>query len=122
MARIDRGGRQVSRQRIEELAQKWGFDSYFETSAKEGTNIDALAQAILDAIDWDQLPKVTSTELFRGIKEFLLAEKQSRRLLSTADSLYSEFLKTWNKREADKDLSEFNNSFCFLVIFIFTII
>lgn len=38
-ARIDRGGASVSRERIEALAQEWGFDGYFETSAKDGHNI-----------------------------------------------------------------------------------
>jgi hypothetical protein len=105
MARIDRSGRQVSRERIEELAQKWGFDGCFETSAKENTNIATLVAAIRAIIDWEQLPKVNSTELFQGIKEFLLIEKQAGRLISTVDSLYNEFLKTWRKREAIQDFS-----------------
>jgi small GTP-binding protein len=107
MARIDRGGRSASRERIEELARKWGFEDYFETSAKEGIHVDALAGIIRMAINWEQLPKVTSTKLFLAIKEFLLAEKQAGRLLSTVTDLYSEFLKMWNPRGGQDFSAEF---------------
>jgi serine/threonine protein kinase/GTPase SAR1 family protein len=105
LARIDRGGKRVSQGRIDELAQKLGFDGYFETSAKEGTNIAALAEAIEKAIDWDQLPKVTSTELFQRIKSFLVAEKQVGRLLSTANDLYRAFMGKWHPGDNTKDFS-----------------
>ena len=72
LARMDRGGKRVSRGRIEELVQSYGFDGYFETSAKEGTNIVALTDAINQAINWEMLPKVTSTQLFQQIKAFLI--------------------------------------------------
>src|SRR5262249_1950738 len=60
-ARTDRGGVKVSDERIAELKQKWGFDSYFATSAKEGWLIPELAEAVKKAIPWDRLPRVTST-------------------------------------------------------------
>src|SRR6266700_28742 len=82
-ARIDRGSKSVSRERIDKLVQELGFNRYFETSAKEGWNIKDLREAIKDAIDWEMLPKVTSTDLFQRIKAFLVAEKEDGRLLST---------------------------------------
>jgi GTPase SAR1 family protein len=94
LARIDRGGKRISRGRIDEIVQGAGFDAYFETSAKEGTNIAELCSAIEKAIDWEQLPKVTSTELFQRIRTFLIAEKQAERLLTTVDDLYRTFLRT----------------------------
>src|SRR5438874_13780524 len=45
-ARIDRGGKSVSRERIDALLQELGFDGYFETSAKEGHNIASLAEVM----------------------------------------------------------------------------
>lgn len=69
-----------------------GFDDYFETSAKEGWNVTVVAEAILHAIDWKVLPKVSSTDLFQRIKAFLVAEKEAERLLSTAEDLYRAFL------------------------------
>lgn len=93
-ARTDRGGISVSRERIETLVREWGFDEYFETSAKEGWNIAELDKAICEAIVWEALPKVSSPELFQNIKAFLIAEKEARRLLSTVDDLYRAFLKS----------------------------
>jgi|GEM_PF-380681 len=104
-ARIDRGGIRVSKTRIDELVQQLGFVDYFETSAKNGINIDALIKAIDISIDWEQLPKVTSTELFYRIKTFLLEEKKEGRILSTANDLYRAFLRTWNTQSDIKDVS-----------------
>ena len=90
-ARIDRGGISVSQARINSLVRDLDFDGYFETSAKEGWGITGLAQAIRQSVDWEMLPKVSSTILFDRIKSFLIAEKEAERLLSTADDLYRAF-------------------------------
>jgi GTPase SAR1 family protein len=95
-ARIDRGGRSVSPERIESLVRESGFDGYFETSAKEAIGITELAETIKQAIDWSALPKVTSNDLFQQIKAFLIAEKEAGHLLSTAEDLYRTFLKSEN--------------------------
>jgi len=92
-ARMDRGGIPVSAERIQTLVRELGADGYFETSAKEGWTIAELAEAVRGAIDWEVLPKVSSTELFQRIKAFLVEEKKSGRLLSTADDLYRAFLR-----------------------------
>lgn len=102
-ARVDRGGKSASRERIEALVQELGFDGYFETSAKEGQNIAELVTAIKNAIDWEMLPKVTSTDLFQSIKAFLVAEKEAGRFLSTSEDLYRTFLK------CEEDLREAEN-------------
>jgi hypothetical protein len=91
-ARTDRGGISVSRARIDEFVRDGGFAGYLKTSAKEGWNVTKLAEAIRQAVDWEALPKVNSTELFQQIKAFLLEEKKAGRLLSTADDLYRAFL------------------------------
>ena len=93
-ARTDRGSVAVSRARIDSLVRDLGYDGYFETSAKGGWNIADLTEAIRGAVDWEALPKVSSTELFQRIKAFLIEEKKAGRLLSTADDLYRAFLKT----------------------------
>jgi small GTP-binding protein len=95
-ARIDRGGKSVSSERINSLAHELGFDGYFETSAKEAIGITELAETIKQAIDWSALPKVTSNDLFQQIKAFLIAEKEAVHLLSTTDDLYRTFLKSEN--------------------------
>ncbi len=93
-ARVDRGGRSVSRARIDSLLHELGFIGYFETSAKEGWGIQELIEAIRESIEWETLTKVTSSELFQHIKSFLIAEKESNRLLSTVDDLYRTFVKS----------------------------
>jgi small GTP-binding protein len=95
-ARIDRGGKSASRERIESLVRELGFDGYFETSAKEEKGFIELAETIKEAIDWSVLPKVTSTDLFQQIKSFLIAEKEAGHLLSTTEDLYRTFLKSEN--------------------------
>ena len=92
-ARIDRGGIGASPERIQAVVQDLGFDGSFATSAKEGWQIKDLRTAIGQGVDWQTLPEVNSTMLFRQIKQFLLDEKQrARRLISSVEDLYSTFL------------------------------
>ena len=92
-ARSDRGTVSVSKDRLESVVKEFGFDGYFETSAKEGWQIQELRAAIETAIPWDDLPVVTSEELFARIKAFLLKLKETGRLLAPASQLYDEFLR-----------------------------
>lgn len=93
-ARIDRGGIPASRERIKFVLESFGFEGYFETSAREGWGISNLVEAIRSSIDWQLLPKVMSTALFQEIKSFLLAERETGVILSTVDDLYRLFLKS----------------------------
>jgi WD40 repeat protein/GTPase SAR1 family protein len=88
-ARTDRGGIGVGTERLQTLMKEFAFTSYFETSAKESYHIADLKKAIQEAIEWDMLPKISSTHLFRNIKAFLVSEKAAGRLLVTIDVLYS---------------------------------
>jgi WD40 repeat protein len=101
-ARTDRGGISASQARIDALLRDLGFDQYFATSAKEGWGIETLAAAIHQAINWDMLPRVSSTELFQRIKAFIIEEKQDGRLLSTGDDLQRAFLRS-GKAPAETD-------------------
>ena len=107
-ARTDRAGIDVSRTRIEALTKELGFDGFFETSAKTGRNIPELAEAIRRAINWDALPKVSSTDLFQQIKTFIVEEKKAGQLLSTIDNMYHAFLRT---NEAPVDSNDLRAQF-----------
>lgn len=110
-ARIDRGGVSVSRERIDMLVRDLGFDRYFETSAKAGINIAALAEAIRAAIAWDYLPKVSSTELLQRIQNFLIEERRAESLLSTPEKLYRSFLRSAGELADTEELrSQFETS------------
>ncbi len=86
-ARADRGGINVSDQRIQKLMADFALDDYFKTSAKEGTNIDLLRSRLLAAIDWTRIPEVTSTALFAAVKQFVVDQKTSGSLLTPIDEL-----------------------------------
>jgi GTPase SAR1 family protein len=76
-ARADRGGINVSDQRIQKLMADFGLDQYFKTSAKEATEIDRLRSRLLAAIDWSRIPEITSTTLFAAVKKFVMERRAS---------------------------------------------
>jgi WD40 repeat protein/class 3 adenylate cyclase len=90
-ARNDRGGVSIGEDRLQAILKEFGFDGYFKTSAKEGWEIKELRAAIEQAVDWERLPEVSSSELFADIKSFLLDVKKTGRLLAPASQLYDEF-------------------------------
>jgi small GTP-binding protein len=99
IGRADVQGTPVSPERIETAKREWGFDGFFETSAKEGWGMEALANAVKGAIAWDALPSVSSPQLFEELKSFLIAQKSSGRVLATSDDLFRSF------RSAHQDLA-----------------
>ena len=90
-SRSDRGGPKVSRERINDLVRRYGFDGYFETSAKRGYGIQELREAIRQAIQWDKLPKVSTTELFVAAKQFLVAQKTEGLVIARQSELFERF-------------------------------
>lgn len=105
-ARMDRGNIGVPRERLEAFLNQHDFDGYFETSAREGWGVSDLKRSIMEAIDWDSLPKVSSTDLFQRIKDFLLLEKQAGRLLTVEDDLFLAFLRSGQAPVKTDDLIE----------------
>lgn len=103
-ARNDRGGVSVSKERLQALIAEFNFDGYFETSAKEGWQIQELRAAMEQAIAWDELPEVSSSQLFADIKSFLLEVKKTGRLLAPASQLYDDFA----RQHPDKATKEAN--------------
>lgn len=87
-ARADRGGINVSDQRIHQLMADFALDDYFKTSAREGTNVGLLRSRLLAAIDWARIPEITSTALFAAVKQFVMDQKSSpSSLLTPMDEL-----------------------------------
>jgi small GTP-binding protein len=103
-ARTDRGGIPASQNRIWSIVNDLGFEGFFETSAKEGKQISDLIKTIRENIDWDSLPMVSSNELFQIIKEFLIDQKGTGRLLSTPDDLYLSFCQAYPEHADDREL------------------
>jgi small GTP-binding protein len=108
-ARVDRGTAAVSKHRIASLMQAFGFDDYFPISSKEGNNIRELADAIRKSIDWNSLPKVSSSELFHAIKLFIISEKKLGTLLVTGTDLFRNYTRCTSTTERADDLqAQFN--------------
>ncbi len=103
-SRIDRGGPQVSKERIDEVLRRYGFDGFFQVSARRGDGIDDLKTAIREAIAWDSLPRVSSTELFEATKDFLVDQKKKDRLIATEADLLDRFRDTKKGKEATRDV------------------
>ncbi len=97
-ARCDRGSAAVSQQRIDEIVQRYGFDGYFETSAKRGDGVEDLRAALCDAIKWDDLPAVTRTSEFKITKDFLVAKKRRGTIIEESAALFQDLLKSVSKR------------------------
>jgi WD40 repeat protein/class 3 adenylate cyclase len=90
-ARNDRGGVSIGEERLQAILKEFGFDDYFKTSAKEGWQVKELRTAIEQAIAWEDLPEVSSSQLFADIKSFLLDVKKTGRLLAQTGQLYDDF-------------------------------
>ena len=90
-ARNDRGGVSIGEERLKTVLKDFGFDGYFKTSAKEGWEIKELREAIEKAIPWEELPAVSSSQLFADIKSFLLDVKKTGLILAPESQLYNDF-------------------------------
>jgi WD40 repeat protein len=90
--RGDRGGTPVGTGRLNEFLQDQHFDEYFKTSARDGWGVSELLDYVNEHIPWHALPRVSSTELFTGIRSFLAAERGAGRLLTREDDLYRAFV------------------------------
>ncbi|MEM8557342.1 MAG: DUF4365 domain-containing protein [Bacteroidota bacterium] len=71
-ARCDRGGFTVSAQAIEEYLSARGYAEHLETAAKTGEGCDDLLRSIAEHIPWDRLPYVSTTHLFKALKDAIL--------------------------------------------------
>jgi GTPase SAR1 family protein len=105
-ARCDRGAVSLGRRRLERAQEEYGFAAYLETSAKAGWGIDQLRQAILDAIDWSELPQVSSTELFTRVRRFLVEQRRAGRVLATEHDLLCAFTAAEYAETPIEDLRE----------------
>jgi GTPase SAR1 family protein len=91
-ARTDRGVVGVSDERVTDVVTEFGFRDYLTTSAKEGWGVEELRTAVLDAIDWNRIPMVTSSALFAAAKSFVLDQKAEGTILTPLASLLAAFL------------------------------
>lgn len=91
-ARTDHGTPQISQKRLNKILDELQIDGYFVTSAVDGKGIPELKESIRSAIHWDKLPRVSSTQVFQLVKNFLDYRRRKGPLLPTVKELYHEFI------------------------------
>ena len=79
--RVDAGGLRASRSDVEKFAAEREFGGFLETSAKKNLGCEELKQAILAAINWDEIPCRTTEVLFKRLKEEIIRLKDEGRVL-----------------------------------------
>ena len=79
--RVDAGGLRVSRTQIEAFRKERGYLQLLETSAKTSLGCEELREAILDGVQWENIPWRSSPFLFKRLKEEIVRLKDAGRVL-----------------------------------------
>ncbi len=90
-ARVDVGNVRITGGDIEAYCKERGYLAHFVTSAETNEGCNDLRAAIMATIPWERLPKTSSPEVFKRIKDFLTAVRQGNRLLVREPDLLAEF-------------------------------
>lgn len=79
--RIDAGGLRFSRLQIEKFGYERQFIQLLETSAKTGEGCEELKTAIIEGIDWENIPWRSSPRLFQQLKEQIVKLKDEGQII-----------------------------------------
>ncbi|MBX7174198.1 MAG: DUF4365 domain-containing protein, partial [Pyrinomonadaceae bacterium] len=79
--RCDRGGMVVSQKTLDDFKDAREFATYLETSALTGEGCHDLRQAIIEHINWDDIPHRTSPRIFKLLKEEIVKLKDEGKIL-----------------------------------------
>jgi hypothetical protein len=85
--RVDAGGLHVSRSQVETFARERGYTQFLETSAKANICCEELKQAIIDGIQWENIPWRSSPLLFKRLKDEIVRLKDEGRVLMRLNEL-----------------------------------
>ena len=78
-ARVDRGHAVLTNEELNQFCQRQGIaGGWLATSAASGLGLDELLERMNKAIPWDDKPAVSTDAVFKRIKDFVLALKESR--------------------------------------------
>ena len=105
--RVDVCTVRANRAQLEAFAQERGFRGYFETSALTGAGCEELRQAILEGINWEQMPWHSSPRLFKRLKDGMIELKEEGRVLIRLNELRDALqlrLAGTNERFSDEQL------------------
>ncbi|HTG32061.1 MAG TPA: TIR domain-containing protein [Thermoanaerobaculia bacterium] len=85
--RVDAGGLRVSRTQLEAFRNERGYLQLLETSAKTNLGCEELKHAILNGIEWENIPWRSSPLLFKQLKEEIVRLKDAGRVLMRFNEL-----------------------------------
>ncbi len=68
-AKVDQKRELIDQNSIDALCTEFGFTSFLDLSAKTGRNTKRLRKLISDALNWDQITKISRTKLFQQIHD-----------------------------------------------------
>lgn len=85
--RVDAGGLRAGRTQIEAFRNERGYLRLLETSAKTNLGCEELKQAILDSIQWENIPWRSSPLLFKRLKEEIIRLKDAGKVLMRLNEL-----------------------------------
>jgi len=109
-ARVDRGHPVLTDEELAAFCQRQGIaGGWIATSASSGLGLDDLLVRMQAAIPWDDKPAVSTDAVFKRIKDFVLALKESRRqkqVIFTAEELRTAILKKRAGRKKAKTASQ----------------
>lgn len=93
-ARTDRGVIRATAEDLRLVQTTYHLDDYIPTSAKEGTGVERLLSRVHELVDWDSLPRGSSTALFDAIREYFLERRSGSSILLSEAELLDGFLQT----------------------------
>ena len=79
--RCDRGALTVSQKSINEFISQRGFAGYLRTSALTSENCEELRRAIIENINWNDIPHRTSPRIFKLLKDEIIRLKDEGKVL-----------------------------------------
>jgi small GTP-binding protein len=79
--RCDRGGVTVSHESIEKFRTERGFAGFLETSAQTGNGCQELHDAIVQNINWSDIPYTSSPRIFKLLKAAIIKLKDEGKVL-----------------------------------------
>ncbi len=104
-ARADRGGVGVSQRRIDRFVAKHGFAGFHRTSAKTGEGVKQLAAAARAAVDWHQLPVISSNRFIGEVRDYVRNRRRrtGSPLLCTMAELHRAYCKARRVKPSAED-------------------
>lgn len=99
--RVDRGSPSIPVEQLARIVDEFNFDGFFLTSAKTDFGISSLRNALRRSIAWERQPAFIMPHVLFQMREWILRQKDSGRLLIEETELFREYRSTLGKGKPD---------------------